>query len=167
MILQRKRGTLEAQKVEDQLRNLNKNHVASELDSNLENCNKNISVTNDEPMNILNIYASCVFCRKSVLSGDHAKCVANSLLIRHKKSRLGTPTRPTTASKSILGKPRITVSNDVEVTPIVEKDNSRNKPKVSEFTKKKARTSWNWQRWLQYKPNFKWIPKILTMCVSN
>jgi hypothetical protein len=85
----------------------------------------------------------------------------------HKKHRPGTPFRPTTASKSILGKPPTTVSNDVVVTPIVEKDNSRNKPKVSEFTKKKARTSWNWQRWLQYKPNFKWIPKILTMCVSN
>ena len=107
------------------------------------------------------------FCHKSVLSGDHAKCVANSLLNRHKKHRSGIPSRPTTASKSILGKPPTTVSNDVEVTPIVEKDKSRNKPKVSEFTKKKARTSWNWQRWLQYKPNFKWIPKILTMCVSN
>jgi hypothetical protein len=65
-ILQRKRGTLEAQEVEDQLRNLNKNHVASELDSNLANCNQNLSVTNDEPLNVLNINASYVFCRKSV-----------------------------------------------------------------------------------------------------
>jgi phosphoheptose isomerase len=129
--LQRKRGTLEAQEVEDQLRNLNKNHVASEFDSNLANCNQNLSVTNDEPMNVLNINASCVFCRKSVSSGDHAKCVANSLLNRHKKRRSGTPSRPTTASKSILGKPPTTVSNDVAVTPIVEKDNSRNMPKVS------------------------------------
>jgi hypothetical protein len=166
-ILQRRRGTLEAQEVEDQLRNLNKSHVASELDSNLANCNQNLSVTNDEPKNVLNINASCVFCCKSVLSGDHVKCVANSLLNRHKKHRSGTPSRPTTASKSILGKPPTTVSNDVEVTPIIQKEKSRNTPKVSEFTKKKARTSWNWQRWLQYKPNFQWIPKILTMCVSN
>lgn len=71
-ILQRKRGTLEAQEVEDQLRNLNKTHVASELDSNLANCNQNLSVTNDEPLNVDNINTSCVFCRKNISSGDHA-----------------------------------------------------------------------------------------------
>jgi hypothetical protein len=79
---QRKRGSLEAPEVEDQLRNLNKTHVASDLDSNLANCNQNLNVTNDEPLNVLNINASCVFCRKCVSSGDHIKCVANSLLNR-------------------------------------------------------------------------------------
>jgi hypothetical protein len=166
-IWKRNSVTLEVQEIEDQLRNLNKTHVASELDFNLENCNRNLSVTNDEPLNVSNFNASCVFCRKSVLSGDHAKCVANSLLKRHKKRRTGIPSRPTTASKSILGKPSTTVSNDVVVTPIVEQDKSRNKPKASEFTKKKARTSWCWQRWLQYKQDFKWIPKMLTTCASN
>ena len=165
--MQRKRGTLEAQEVKDQLRNSNKNHVASDLDSNLENCNQNLNVTNYEPLNVLNINASCVFCRKSVSSGDHEKCVANSLLNRHKKRRTGIPSRPTIASKSILGKPPSTVSNVVVVTPIIEENKSRNKPKPSEFTKKKARTSWNWQRWLQYKPEFKWIPKLLKTCASN
>jgi hypothetical protein len=142
-ILQRKRGTLEAQEVEDQLRNLNNTHVASDLDSNLANCNQNLNVTNDEPLNVLNINASCVFCRKSVSSGDHIKCIANSLLNRHKKCRIGIPFRPTTASKSILGKPPSTISNDVVVTPIIDENISRNKPKTSEFTTKKARTSWN------------------------
>ena len=118
-------------------------------------------------MNVLNINASCVLCRKSVSSGDHTKCIANSLLNRHKKRRTGIPSRPTTASKSILGKPPSTVSNDVVVTPIIEENKSRNKPKTSEFTKKKARTSWNWQRWLQYKLEFKWIPKLLNTCASN
>lgn len=108
-----------------------------------------------------------MFCRKSVSSGDHAKCVANSLLNRHKKRRTGIPSRPTTASKSILGQPPTMVSNDVVVTPIVEQNGSRNMPTTSEFTKKKAKTSWNWQRWLQYKLNFKWIPKILNTCASN
>lgn len=51
-ILKRKRGTLEAQEVEDQLRNLNNTHVASDLDSNLANCNQNLNVTNDEPLNV-------------------------------------------------------------------------------------------------------------------
>jgi hypothetical protein len=162
---QRRRGTLEVQEVEAHLRN--KTHVASDLDSNLENCNRNLNVTNDEPSNVLNINASCVFCRQSVLSGDHTKCVANNLLHRHKKRRSGIPSRPTNASKSTLGKPPTTVSNDVVVTPIAEINKSRNKPKASEFTKNKAKTSWNWQRWLQYKPNFKWIPKLLNICASN
>lgn len=64
-ILKRKIGSLEAQEVEDQFRNLNKNHVTSKLDSNLANCNQNFSITNDEPMNVLNVNASCVFCHKS------------------------------------------------------------------------------------------------------
>ena len=144
-ILQRKRGQLEAQEVEDQLRNLNKTHVASDLDSNLANCNQNLNVTNDEHLNVLNINASCVFCHNSVSSGDHTKCIANSLLNRHKKHRTRIPLRPTTASKSILGKPPSTVSNEVEVTPISAENKSRNKPITSEFTEKKARTSWNWQ----------------------
>ena len=70
-------------------------------------------------------------------------------------------------TSSILGKPPTTVSNDVVVTPIIEKNKSRNKPKTSEFYLKKAKTSWNWQRWLQYKPDFKWIPKLLNSCASN
>ena len=85
--MQRKRGTLEAQEVEDQLRNLNKTHVASDLDSNMANCTQNPNVTNDEPLNILNINASCVFCHKSVSSGVHTTCIANSLINRHKKRR--------------------------------------------------------------------------------
>jgi hypothetical protein len=165
--LQRKRGQLEAQEVEDQLRNLNNTHVASDLDSNLANCNQNLNVTNDKSLNVLNINASCVFCRKSVSSGDHTKCIANSLLNRHKKRRTRIPSRPTTASKSILGKPSSTVSNEVEVTPIGAENKSRNEPTTSAFNIKKAKTSWNWQRWLQYKPNFKWIPKLLNTCVSN
>lgn len=162
-----RRGTLEVQEVEAHLRNLNKTHVASDLDSNLANCNQNLNVTNDEPLNVLNINASCVFCRQSVLSGDHTKCVANTLLNFHKKRRSGIPSRPTTASKSTLGKPPTTVSNDVVVTPIADTKNSRNKPNTSKFTKRKAKTSWNWQRWLQYKPNFQWIPKLLNTCASN
>jgi hypothetical protein len=164
---QRKRGSLEAQEVEDQLRNLNKTHVASDLDSNLENCNQNLNLTNDVPLNVLNINASCVFCRKNVSSGDHTKCIANSLFNRHKKRRTGIPFRSTTASKSILGKPPSTVSNDVDVTPIIQENNSRNKTNTSEFNTKKAKTSWNWQRWLQHKPDFKWIPKLLNTCASN
>jgi hypothetical protein len=164
---QRKRGSLEAQEVEDQLRNLNKTHVASDLDSNMANCNQNLNVTNDVPLNVLNINASCVFCRKSVSSGVHTTCIANSLLNRHKKRRKGISFRPTTASKSILGKPPSMVSNDVVVTPIIDENKSRNKPKTSEFYLKKAKTSWNWQRWLQYKPDFKWIPELLNSCASN
>jgi hypothetical protein len=164
---QRRRGTLEVQEVEAHLRNLNKTHVASDLDSNLANCNQNLNVTNAEPLNVLNINASCVFCRQSVLSGDHTKCVANNLLHRHNKCRSGIPSRPTTASKSTLGKTPTTVSNDVVVNPRAEINKSRNTPKASVFTKNKAKTSWNWQRWLQYKPNFKWIPKLLNTCVSN
>jgi hypothetical protein len=80
---QRKRGSLEARGVEDHLRNLNKCHVASNLGSNLANCNQDLNVTNDVPFNVLNINASCVFCRKHVSSGDHTKCVANSLLNHH------------------------------------------------------------------------------------
>ena len=133
----------------------------------MANCNQNLSVTNDEPSNVLNVNASCVFCRKSMLSSDHAKCVANSLLTHNKKRRSGIPSRPTTASKSILGKPPSTVSNNVVVNPIVANNNSRNMPSPSEFTIKKARSSWNWQRWLQRKQNFKWIHKILTVCASN
>jgi hypothetical protein len=164
---QRKRGSLEAHEVEDQLRNLNKTHVALNLDSNLANCNQNRNVTNDAPLNVLNINASCVFCRKNVSSGDHTKCVANSLLNRHKKRRTGITFRSTTASKSTLGKPPSTVSNDVEVAPISLENKSRNKPITSEFNTKKAKTSWNWQRWLQHKPDFKWIPKLLNTCASN
>jgi cytochrome c553 len=164
---QRKRGSLEVQEVEDHLRNLNKNHVASDLDSNLANCNQDLNVTNDVPLNVLNINASCVFCRKNVSSGDHTKCVANSLLNRHKKRRTGIPFRSTTASKSTLGKPPSTVFNDVEVTPIILENKSRNKPKTSAFNTKKAKTSWIWQRWLQHKPDFKWIPKLLKTCASN
>jgi FtsZ-binding cell division protein ZapB len=164
---QRKRGSLEAQEVEDHLRNLIKNHVASDLDSNLANCNQDLNVTNDVPLNVLNINASCVFCRKNVSFGDHTKCVANSLLNRHKKRRTDIPLRSTTASKSTLGKPPSTVSNDVEVTPIILENKSRNKPITSEFNTKKAKTSWNWQRWLQHKPDFKWIPKLLNTCASN
>ena len=59
------------------------------------------------------------------------------------------------------------VSNDIVVTPIIEENKSRNKPKASEYAKKKARTSWNWQHWLQYKPDFKWIPKLLNTYASN
>ena len=146
---------------------MNKTHVASDLDSNLANSNQNLNVTNDEPLNVLNINASCVFCRKNVSSGDHTKCIANSLLNRHKKRRTRIPSRPITASKSILGMPPSTVSNEVEVTPISAENKSRNKPTTSEFTIKKARTSWNWQRWLQHKPDFKWIPKLLNKCASN
>jgi hypothetical protein len=146
---------------------LNKTHVASDLDSNMANCNQNLNVTNDVPLNVLNINASCVFCRKSVSSGVHTKCIANSLLNRQKKRRKGIPFRPTTASKSRLGKLSSTVSNDVVVTPIIKENKSRNKPIASEFTKKKAKTSWNWQRWLQYKPDFKWIPKLLNSCAAN
>jgi hypothetical protein len=164
---QRKRGSLEAQEVEDHLRNLNKNHVASDSDSNLANCNQDLNVTNDVPLNVLNINASCVFCRKNVSSGDHTKCVANSPFYRHKKRRNDILFKPTTASKSILGKPPTTVSNDVEVTPIILENKSRNKPITSEFNIMKAKTSWNWQRWLQHKPDFKWIPKLLNTCVSN
>jgi hypothetical protein len=164
---QRKRGSLEAQEVKDQLRNLNKTHVASDLDSNLANCNQDLNVTSDVPLNVLNINASCVFCRKNVSSGDHTKCVASSPLYRHKKRRTGILFRPTTASKSILGKPQSTVSNDVEVTPILQENKPRNKPITSEFNIKKAKTSWNWQRWLQHRPDFKWIPKLLNTCVSN
>jgi hypothetical protein len=105
------------QEVEDHLRNLNKTQVASDLDSNLANCNQNLNVTNAEPLNALNINASCVFCRQSVLSGDHTKCVANNLLHRHKKRRTDIPSRSTTASKYTLGKLTTTVSNDVVVTP--------------------------------------------------
>jgi hypothetical protein len=65
---QRKRGSLEAQEVEDHLRNLNKTHIALDLDSNLANCNQDLNVTNDVPLNVLNINASCVFCRKNVSS---------------------------------------------------------------------------------------------------
>jgi hypothetical protein len=161
---QRRRGTLEVQEVEAHLRNLNKTYVASDLDSNLENCNQNLNVTNAEPFNV---NASCVFCRQSVLSGDHTKCVANNLSHRHKKRRSGIPSKPSYAFKPTLGKPPTTVSNDVVVTPTAEINNSRNKPKAIEFTKNKAKTSWNWQRWLQYKPNFKWIPKLLHPCTSN
>ena len=164
---QRKRGTLEAQEVEDQLRNLNKTHVASDLDSNLANCNQDLNVTNDEPLNVLNINASCVFCRENVSSGDHKTCLANSLVYRLKKRRKGIPSRTTIASKSILGKPPPTVSDKDVVTPTINENKSRNKPITSEFVKKKARTSWYWQRWLQYKPDFTWIPKLLKSCVSN
>jgi hypothetical protein len=143
---QRKRGSLEAQEVEDHLRNLNKTHIALDLDSNLANCNQDLNVTNDVPLNVLNINASCVFCRKNVSSGDHTKCVANSLLNCHKKRRTGIPFRPTTASKSTLGKLPSTVSNDVEVTPIIQENKSRDKPITSEFNTKKAKASWNWQR---------------------
>jgi hypothetical protein len=164
---QRKRGSLEAQEVEDHLRNLNKNHVASDLGSNLANCNQDLNVTNDVPLNVLNINASCVFCRKHVSSGDHTKCVANSLPSRHKKRRKGIPFRSTTASKSTLGKPPSTVSNDVEATPIILENKSRHKPNTSAFNTKKAQTSWNWQRWLQHKPDFIWIPKLLNTCAAN
>ena len=164
---QRRRGTLEVQEVEAHLRNSNKTHVASDLDSNMENCNPNLNVTNVEPSNVLNINASCVFCHKSVLSGDHTKCVANNLLHRKKKRRSGSSSRSTNASKSTLRKTPTTVSNDVVVNPKAAINNSRNTPKASAFTKNKAKTSWNWQRWLQYKPNFKWIPKLLNICVSN
>ena len=146
---------------------MNKTHVASDLDSNLANCNQNLNVTNDEPLNVLNINASCVFCRKSVSSSDHTKCIANSILNRHKKRRTRIPSRPTIASKSNLGKPSSTVSNDVAVTPIGAENKSRNEPTTNAFNIKKAKTSWNWQRWLQYKPEFKWIPKLLNTCVSN
>jgi hypothetical protein len=146
---------------------LNKTHVASDLDSNLANCNQNLNIMNDEPLNVLNINASCVFCRKSVSSGDHTKCIANSLINRHQKCRIRIPSRPTTASKSNLGKPPSTVSNDLEVTSIGAENKSRNEPPTSAFNIKKARTSWNWQRWLQHKPDFKWIPKLLNTCASN
>jgi hypothetical protein len=75
-----------------------------------------------------------VFCRKNVSSGDHTKCVANSLLNHHKKRRKGIPFRSTTASKSTLGKPPSMVSNDVEVTPIILEKNLGTSPTLVHST---------------------------------
>ena len=166
-ILQLRRVQLDASAVEDHLRTLNKTHVALDLDSNLADCNLNQCVTNAEPLNALNVNASCVFCHKSILSGDHSKCVANSLLSRHKKRAYGRKSRPTTASKSVLGRKPNVVSKDDIVAPVVAKNSSKNMPSPSDFLKKKAKSSWNWQRWLARTHNFKWIPKIINMCASN
>ena len=75
--------------------------------------------------------------------------------------------RPTIASKSVLGLKPIVVSKNAVVTPVVENNSPKNLPSLSEFTKKKARSSWKWQRWLHKSHNFKWIPKIINMCASN
>ena len=99
--------------------------------------------------------------------GDHTKCADNSLLHRTKKRTFGFPSRPTIASKSVLGKPPSVVSKDVVVSPIVANNNSKTEPIVSEFIKKKAHSSWNWQRWIQRTYNFMWIPKMLNVCASN
>ena len=63
------------------------------------------------------------------------------------------------------------MSNEVSqvdvVTPIVANSASRTAPSPSEFTKKKEKTSWNWQRWLQRSHCFKRIPKLLNLCDYN
>ncbi|PWA92696.1 hypothetical protein CTI12_AA075180 [Artemisia annua] len=166
-ILQRRRETLEASEVEEHPRTLNKTHPALDLDTDLANCNSNLCVTNDEPLNVLKVDASCVFCRKSMLSGDHSKCVANSLLSRLKKRTLGRKSRPTNASKSVLGLMPCVVSKNDIVNPVVANNTSKIMLTVTEFDIKKAKSSWNWQRWLQRTHNFKWIPKIVNMCASN
>ena len=166
-IVQRRRAKLGAPEVEEHLRTLNKTHVASDLDTNVADCISNVNVTNDEPLNAFKFDASCVVCRKSMLSGDHSKCVANALLSRNKKCTSGRKSRPTIASKSVLGLKPSVVSKDDIVTPVVASNTSKDKQSLSEFTKKKAQTSWNWQCWLQKTHNFIWIPKMFNVCASN
>ena len=165
--LQRKRENLKVMEVEAHPRNLNNNHVTIDLDCDLATCNPNMSVTNDVSRTSLSFNASCVFCRKSMLSGDHSKCVATSLLTRLKKLTKGKKSRPTTASKSKLGLTPPVVSKDVVATPLVEPNNPKNLPLLSDFTKSKARSSWKWQRWLTKMHNFAWIPKGVISCASN
>ena len=136
-ILQRRRVQLDASAVEDHLRTLNKTHVALDLDSNLADCNLNQCVTNAEPLKTLNVNASCVFCRKNISSGDHATCVANSLLSHHKKRAYGRKSRPTTASKSVLGRKPNVVSKDDVVNPVVANNTSRNMPSLSNLLRRK------------------------------
>ena len=115
---------------------MNKTSVAINSDSILDDCNKLNSDV--ESLNVFNGDATCVFCRKSVLSGTHTKCVANTFLHLKKKRTSGISSRPATASKSILGKPPSIVSKAALVSPVVAKNNPKKDPKVSEFLKKKA-----------------------------
>ena len=96
--LRRKRENLKAKEVEVHPRNLNNNHVTVDLDCDVATCNPNLSVTNDVSRTSLSFNASCVFCHNSMLSGDHSKCVATSLLTRLKKLTKGKKSRPTIAS---------------------------------------------------------------------
>ena len=67
----------------------------------------------------------------------------------------------------MLGTKPVVVADTVIETHIVANKNPKKVHSPSEFTKKKARSSWLWQRWLQRTPSFKWIPKIINMCSSN
>ena len=101
------------------------------------------------------------------MSGTHTKCVANTLLHLRKKRTSGISSRPAIASKSILGKPPSIVSKVALVSPVVAKNNTKKDPKVSEFLKKKAQSTRNWQRWIEHTHNFKCMTKLMNMCVSN
>ena len=67
----------------------------------------------------------------------------------------------------MLGKPPSVVSKVAVVSPIVAKNNSKKEPIVSDFIKKKAQSTRNWQRWIEHTHNFKWMPKLMNMCASN
>lgn len=166
-IWKRKDGKLEPSQVEDQSRKKNKNHVSTALGSSFSKNNSNVSVTNDEPMCAFKLNASCVFCHKNILSGDHAKCVLNLRLNQRKKRTSGVPTRPKIPSRSNLVKMPPVVSSNAVVAPVAAKTKSTKTVVVTEFIKRKASTTSNWQRWLEKTHHFNWIPKATNVHVSN
>ena len=166
-IWKQKDGELENPQVEEQSRKKNKTHVTTALESSLSKNNSNVSVMNDEPMCAFNMNASCVFCRKSILSGNHTQCVVKYRLSPKQKQQSGIPSRPTKPSKSRLGKGKSVVSRSAIITPLVAKNDPKKNVVVTEFIKLKASTTWNWQRWIEKTHKFHWIPKCISVCDSN
>ena len=144
---------------------MNKTNVTSGIELHLSESSSKIDVTDDNSLNInedVLVDATCVFCRHSILSGDHTKCVAKTLLTKRKKRTSSASSRLKTSEKSILGMPPLDVSEEK-----IEKPQSKTKKSPSAYLRKKAETSWTWQRWLQNTFDFKWLPKVLTSCVTN
>ena len=73
---------------------MNKTNVTSGIDLHLSESSSRIDVTDDESLNInedVLVDATCVFCHHSILSGDHTKCVAKTLLTKRKNELVALP----------------------------------------------------------------------------
>ena len=166
--MQRTRRTIKTSEVEEHLRTLNKTHVTPTLDIASDKCNGKSVVTNAKPLSTFDIQsdASCVICRKSMNSDCHDKCVAKAIISRLRNPKNRNTSRPTNHSKSVLGKPPSLDSKATIAITVAPASPPKNVVPPSAFTKTKANSSYRWQKWIYNTLGFKWMPKVIDVCMS-
>ena len=96
----------------------------------------------------------------------HDKCVAKAIISRLRNPKNRNTSRPTNHSKSVLGKPPSLDSKATIAITVAPASPPKNVVPPSAFTKTKANSSYRWQKWIYNTLGFKWMPKIINVCMS-